>query len=224
MVSWYDKYKPKRLADLVLPDDADFCSAVQDWVAQGILTERGLILYGKAGSGKTSFHDVLLKELKVPDMAIMRPPPGGANKTWLKHLYNEIPTMITGIGYISDTKYIIIDEIDTADNAIISDIRTLSDKYSHLNLCKFIFTTNDMKKIQAVAHGSFADRFMNVCFDNPEKAGIERRLRDILSAERRSCDDDTLNGIIEKHYPSIRSMIMHLQRKSAAVLVSNMTQ
>lgn len=217
MTCWYDKHEPRAFSDLVLPDDSSFRRQVSNWIDGGEISRRGLILYGAPGTGKTSFNELLLKELGVPEIAILRGNDAGEIKATLVDVEKFLEKEYGIFANNTDTLYIVIDEIDRSSAKFISGLSGISDKFSRARGAKFLFTTNDFKALNK--YESFVGRFFCQSFDKPSRQDILRLLERILERERAECNPDILGSIINDHYPSVRKIIDAVQTEAIPMAI-----
>ena len=66
---WTEKYRPKKVEDYVFTDDTTK-EQVQQWIVEKNIPH--LLLYGPAGTGKTTLAKILINELDIHDYDVMQ--------------------------------------------------------------------------------------------------------------------------------------------------------
>jgi len=148
-IPWVDKYRPYRLKDII--DQSDTITVLKNIVKNGNLPH--LLLYGPAGTGKTSTILSIAMELFGPNIFRDRILELNASD---ERGINVVREKITAFAKLSvgrvDKRYpcppfkiIILDEADTMTTGAQTALRKVIEKYS--NITRFCFICNYINQI-----------------------------------------------------------------------------
>ncbi len=184
--AWFEKYRPRELKDLVLPNE-EIGQTLNLFYDQEFI--RGnLLSYGPAGLGKTSLTEVLIHKIikdrndvfilgrKVDDIDNLR--------RWLQQ--NPVH---------SNQKIVKIEEMDrlsTQAQIVLKD--GLMEKYQHNTT--FIATTNNPEKIDPAVLTRFNTK---INFKDLPTNGLNLKLAFILKEEGIHFDADVLQNYIDRY-------------------------
>ena len=205
---WVEKFRPKTLSDCILP--IDLTKIFQGMIKEGTIPN--MMLYGKAGTGKTTVARALANDLGADSIVINCSEENGIDTLRTK-IRNYCSTVSLGGGL----KIVILDEFDYANaQSIQPALRGAIEEFA--NNCRFIMTCNYKNRIIDPLHS----RCTGIDFTIPtaEKAQVAsevlKRIEFILSSEKIPYDKQVLITLIKKHFPDIRRIINELQRYSSS--------
>lgn len=204
---WVEKYRPKTIADTILPDDLK--KTFQQFVDQGNIPN--LLLAGTAGVGKTTVARAMLDELGCDYIVI-----NGSMNGNIDTLRNDIRNFASSVSFTGGRKYVILDEADYLNaNSTQPALRNFMEEYS--KNCGFILTCNFKNRIIDPLHSRCSVvEFKITQNDMPVLASqFMKRVQNILTTERVEFDKDAVAAVIMKHFPDWRRVLNELQRYSA---------
>ena len=199
-MKWEQKYRPRSLQDYVWPSTA-VRDSIQTMIASGDLNN--LMLYGTAGTGKTSLIEVICQALRVNEINYLKI--NGSKHTGKNDVMEVIDGFLNSYfgwadGY--DKAVIFIDEADRLSPASQDALKSLIE--DRANTARFVFTCNDFGKIEP----ALASRLLCVEIANHHPRLIEARAIDILTRERVKWDEkvlkQNLNGVKDLRQMSIK--------------------
>jgi len=205
---WVEKYRPKTLSDCILPTDLSI--VFNGMVKEGTIPN--MMLYGKAGTGKTTVARALANDLNADSIVI-----NCSEENGIDTLRTKIRNYCSTVSLNGGLKIVILDEFDYANaQSIQPALRGAIEEFA--NNCRFIMTCNYKNRIIDPLHS----RCTGIDFTVPssEKAqvavGILKRIEYILNNEKIPYDTQVLSNLVKKHFPDIRRVINELQRYSSS--------
>lgn len=197
---WIEKYRPKNLNDLVLTDETR--RVVNKFVKNDEIPN--LLLYGNAGTGKTTLAKILVDVLD-------------AEHLFLNCSEVGIDTVRTTITQFSQTKslngkmkVVICDEIDSASSDAQRGLRNTMEE--HAGYCRYVLTCNYINRVIQ----PLQSRCQSILLA-PPIAGIVKRIGQVLKEEQTSIDEGNkkkLVHLVKKLYPDTRKVINEIQKFS----------
>lgn len=206
---WVEKYRPSHVKNVVMPDT--YMKFFLDMVNEGVC--KNILLYSSTpGSGKTSLAKALVNDLHADCKYINISAQRGIDV-----LRDEITTFATTQSFVADGKKIIIcDEFDGATVALQQALRAAIESYE--KNCRFILTCNYIEKIiPALREGRLQMFDFNFQDEKTRKELIPKmisRVSMILQHENVEFEQEAVESIVMKNYPSLRKMLSMVSKVS----------
>ena len=204
---WVEKYRPKKIADTVLPDDLK--KTFQQFVDNKEIPN--LILTGGPGIGKTTVARAMLEEIGCSYIVI-----NGSMNGNIDTLRNEIKNFASTVSFTGGRKYVILDEADYLNpQSTQPALRNFMEEFS--SNCGFILTCNFLNRIITPLHSRCSVvQFKVNKADRPKLATqFYGRVMTILRQENIEFDAKVLPELIMKFFPDWRRVLNELQRYAA---------
>lgn len=204
---WVEKYRPKTVADTILPKDVK--QTFQQFVDNKNIPN--LILSGPPGVGKTTIAKAMLEEIGCDYIVI-----NGSLNGNIDTLRNEIMNFASSVSFTSNRKYVIIDEADFLNAVSFQPaFRNFIEEYS--KNCGFIMTCNYKNRIIDAIHSRCSVIDFKIAKKDMATLAKEFMIRvcDILTKENVKYDKSAVAEIIKKYFPDWRRVLNELQRYSA---------
>ena len=200
---WVEKYRPRTLADCILP--ADQKKIFQEMLSKGEI--QNMLLCGGAGMGKTTIARALCEELQTDYIII-----NGSEESGIDVLRTKIKQFASTVSFSGKPKVVILDEADYLNpNSTQPALRAFMEEFS--SNCRFIFTCNFKNRIIPPLHSRTA--VVEFKLPKSEKpriaAAFFKRVLEGVQA-----DDKVIAKVIEKHFPDYRRILNELQRYSSS--------
>lgn len=211
---WVEKYRPQDVRDLLIPEN--FKSKLQKYVEMKEIPNLGL-WSSSPGTGKTSTANAIIKSINAEALFVNASLDNGIDM-----LRTKIQNFASTESFDGLKKIVVLDECDNLSANSQFGFRSLIETFS--NNCRFILTGNYKERIIE----PLRDRIENYDFGMFSKDEIVKsileRLIFILKNEKIEFNPKDLVQIINSFYPSIRSMIINLQKfsKSGKLEIQNL--
>ena len=188
---WVEKYRPSKLEDYV--GNEHLKNKVEGYLETGDVPH--LLLYGKAGTGKTTLAKLIVNSIECDYMVI-----NASDENNVDTVRNKVKNFASSMGF-KPMKMIILDEFDYMTPNAQAILRNLMETFS--KHCRFILTCNYVEKII----DPIQSRCQTFQIIPPTKKDVAIQINKILKAENIEFDVKDLVPIIDTAYPDIRKVI-----------------
>jgi len=195
---WVEKYRPKDLSDYIGNDALKKRAA--DWIANNDIPH--LLLYGKAGTGKTTLGKLITKQIQCDHLYI-----NASDENNVETVRTKIKSFASSMGF-SDLKVVLLDECDFLTGNAQAALRNLMEQFSMTT--RFILTCNYHEKII----DPIVSRCQTFNIIPPNRKDVAIQLAKILAKECVECKPDDVVLLVNKGYPDIRKVINNAQQNS----------
>lgn len=204
---WVEKYRPKKIADCILPKD--LYKTFSGIVKTGKMPN--LMLSGKPGTGKTTVARALCNEIDSDYIII-----NCSEERGIDTLRTTIRSYASTKSISGGKKVIILDEFDYANpQSMQPGLRGAIEEFAPN--CNFIMTCNYKSRIIDPLHSRCT--VIDFTFPPDERSAIAQKMMSrcehILSSEKIDYTPQVIANLILKHFPDFRRVINELQRYSS---------
>ena len=193
-----EKYRPNTLDTYI--GNEQLKDKVKHYLDSGDLPH--LLLFGKAGTGKTTLAKLLVNNIDCDYLYINASDENNV-ETVRSKVKNFASTMV-----FKDYKVIILDECDYITPNAQAALRNLMETFS--KHCRFILTCNFVERII----DPIQSRCQSFQVIPPNKNDVAKHLHNILTQEGVGYEREDLGIIVNSGYPDIRRVINGAQRQS----------
>ena len=193
---WVEKYRPSNLDTYI--GNEHLKDKVSVYLESGDLPH--LLLYGKAGTGKTTLAKILVKNIECDYLYI-----NASDENNVDTVRNKVKNFASTMGF-KDYKIIILDEGDYITPNAQAALRNLMETFS--KHCRFILTCNFVERII----DPIQSRCQSFQIIPPSKKEVAKHIHDILLKENVMSNMEDLKVLIDSGYPDIRRVINVAQR------------
>ena len=193
---WVEKYRPSSMDTYI--GNKHLKSKVSIYLESGDLPH--LLLYGKAGTGKTPLAKLLVKNIECDYLYI-----NASDENNVDTVRTKVKNFASTIGF-KDMKIIILDECDYITPNAQAALRNLMETFS--KHCRFILTCNYVERII----DPIQSRCQSFQIIPPSKQEVASHLYNILHDEGVDFQIDDIKVLVNSGYPDIRRVINSSQR------------
>ena len=194
---WVEKYRPTDLSTYV--GNEHLKEKVKVYLESEDVPH--LLLYGKAGTGKTTLAKIITSNIDCDYMYI-----NASDENKVDDVRNKIKTFASSVGFKS-LKVIILDECDYLTPNAQAALRNLMETFS--KHCRFILTCNYVERII----DPIQSRCQSYKVVPPSKKEVAQQMVNILKEENCQFELDDIALIVNAGYPDIRRVINSAQRQ-----------
>ena len=196
-----EKYRPKDLSDLILPDRV--MNKFKDGLTQNML------FAGSPGTGKTSTAKAIVQQWDLPYLYI-----NASTDTSVDVIRTRITDFCSTMSILDDRdkfKVVILDEIDGVSDQFFKALRATMEQFASNS--RFIATCNYINKLPDPILSRF--EVINFDFDKEEENELTkkyiRRVYNICKNEDMTIEKDALVEFVRRNFPDLRSTLNKLQ-------------
>ena len=194
---WVEKYRPDSLESYI--GNEHLKSKIKLYLENGDLPH--LLLYGRAGTGKTTLAKLLVNNIECDQLYI-----NASDENSVDTVRNKVRNFASTIGF-KDMKVIILDECDYITPIAQAALRNLMETFSKHT--RFILTCNYVERI--------IDPIQSRCqpfqIVPPSRKEVAVHLNSILKEETVTFEMDDVATLVNGGYPDIRRVINFAQRQ-----------
>tara|TARA_R100001129_G_C5317835_1_gene246901 strand:- start:1933 stop:2847 length:915 start_codon:yes stop_codon:yes gene_type:complete len=193
---WVEKYRPTNLDTYI--GNEHLKSKVSVYLESGDLPH--LLLYGRAGTGKTTLAKLLVSNIECDYLYI-----NASDENNVETVRTKVKNFASTVGF-KDMKVIILDECDYITPNAQAALRNLMETFS--KHCRFILTCNYVERII----DPIQSRCQSFQIIPPSKNDVAKHLHKILIQENVMDTPEDIKILVESGYPDIRRVINSAQR------------
>jgi DNA polymerase III delta prime subunit len=190
-----EKYRPQDLNGFVGDDTVR--TKIQEYLKTGKL--QNLLLFGPAGTGKTSLAKLVVGQLGADHLYI-----NASDERGIDTIRDKIIPFASSIGF-NGLKVVILDESDYLTAQAQATLRNVMESFSAS--CRFILTCNYLDRIIS----PLQSRCMAFGITPPSKKEVGQHVLQICESEGINYTKEDLGQVILTHYPDIRKILNTLQ-------------
>jgi replication factor C small subunit len=194
---WVEKYRPDTLEGYV--GNEHILEKVKIYIQNEDVPH--LLLYGQAGTGKTTLAKIITNQIDCDLMYI-----NASDENSVDAVRDKIRGFASSMGF-RKWKVIILDEADYLTPNAQAALRNLMETFSAST--RFILTCNFVEKVI----DPIQSRCQTFAITPPSKKDVAKRLNDILTTEGVEFEMSDLAFIVNSGYPDIRRVLNAAQRQ-----------
>ena len=194
---WVEKYRPSSLNTYI--GNEHLKNKVKLYLESEDVPH--LLLYGKAGTGKTTLAKIITNNIECDCLYI-----NASDENNVDNVRNKIKTFASSIGF-KPLKVVILDEADFLTPNAQAALRNLMETFS--KHCRFILTCNYVERII----DPIQSRCQSYKIVPPSKKEVALHLKEILDTENVTFNLDDMALLVNSGYPDIRRVINSAQRQ-----------
>ena len=191
-----EKYRPTVLEDYV--GNEHLKSKVEGYLKSGDVPH--LLLYGRAGTGKTTLAKLIVKNIECDYLYI-----NASDENNVETVRTKVKQFASTIGF-KDMKVIILDECDYITPNAQAALRNIMETFS--KYCRFILTCNYVERIIE----PLQSRCQIFEIIPPDRKQVAMQAVKILDGEKVDYKLSDISMIINANYPDVRKTINAIQR------------
>lgn len=196
---WVERYRPTKLDNYI--GNEHLKEKIATYIETGDIPH--LLLYGRAGTGKTTLAKLIVKSIDCDYMLI-----NASDENGVDTIRDKIKTFASSMGF-RPFKIVVLDEADYLTPNGQASLRNLMETFSQH--CRFILTCNYVEKIVE----PIQSRCQTFQIIPPSKKEVAIHVAGILKEQNVQFNPADLVPIIDSAYPDIRKVINTCQLYSS---------
>ena len=195
---WVEHYRPTTLDTYV--GNESLKEKVSRYINSNDMPH--LLLYGKAGTGKTTLAKILVNSIDCDNLYI-----NASDENSVDNIRNKVKSFASTVGF-APLKIIILDESDYVTPNAQAALRNLMETFSKTT--RFILTCNYIERII----DPVISRCQSFQVIPPSMKEVGQHIvKNILDVEKIEYDLSDIVTLIQSNYPDIRRIINQIQRQ-----------
>jgi|TARA_R110002020_G_scaffold348785_2_gene562411 DNA polymerase III delta prime subunit len=190
-----EKYRPQSVDSYV--GNQEFKDIVSLYIAENDI--QNLLLYGPAGTGKTSAAKLIVNKIECDYIYI-----NASDERGIDTIREKVVGFASTMSF-KPLKVVILDEADYLTIQSQAALRNVMEQYSRNT--RFILTCNYVEKII----DPIQSRCQVVNIIPPSKKDIALHLVSILDEEKIEYEKESLKDVVNTYYPDLRKMLNTIQ-------------
>jgi len=195
---WNEKYRPDTLEGYL--GNETFINSLEQWIGKNDFPN--LLLYGPAGTGKTTAAKLVVKNINCDFLYL-----NCSDENGIDTIRDKVKQFASGATF-KPLKVIILDEADFLTINAQAALRNIIESFSLTT--RFIFTCNYVERIIDALQSRLTSFHLTVA----DIKIVAKHLVSILDAESVEYDKHDVVNVIKKTYPDIRRALNLLQGHS----------
>jgi DNA polymerase III delta prime subunit len=195
-IIWNEKYRPTMVDEVI----SKHTLTIKKYLENPSSIPNFLFYSKIGGTGKSSMAKAIVKDLGCDVLTLN----ASADRS-IDNIRNKVKDFARSKSSNNIKKCVFMDEGEKLTKDASDALKNMIEEYATNTF--YIFTTNNIDKINQ----PMQSRFICMEFTQPDKEQIFMFLKNICDKEEVVYDDVSLKTLVDKKYPSIRSMINYLQ-------------
>lgn len=194
---WAEKYRPKNLSDFIGSDVVR--KQIQGFIDQKEIPH--VLLYGPAGTGKTSLGKILVKQIPCDSIYI-----NASDERGIDTIRDKIVGFAATVSF-NPLRIIFLDEADFLPSLSQAALRNVMETYSTHS--RFILTCNYIERVIPAIISRCGG---GIRIEPPEKDVVAEKIVEMLQNENVQFTFENLAFIINSYFPDVRKIINFTQQ------------
>lgn len=193
---WVEKYRPKTFDEII--GQTDIKDKLKEFIKNGEIPNT--LFFGRAGVGKTSAVQILIKNINCESIIINASDERGID------VMRERITDFASRKSFYDWKIIVLEEADNITGEAAKAFKMILEQY--YKTTRFILTTNHIDRM----YEPILSRLQKFEFKPQSMDAVVDKCKEILKLEEIEYDQKDLVTVVKSSFPDMRAVINYLQR------------